>query len=289
MPNEIVKTENQIEIVQKDTLVKWLSIMGNKLEKKEQDQFLEIAQAFNLNPFKREIYCTAYGEGQYRQLSIITGYEVYLKRAESTGLLDGYDVKTTGSIKSSDLKAICTIYRKDRKYPFIWEVPYSEYVQKKKDGTITGFWKDKPETMIKKVAMSQGFRLCFPVEIGGMPYTADELPDNMTKGIENAEIIPETKTLPDPKKEKTFAEKAKELPLIAEANGISDFAEFAKFIGISKGMPTQTDSVKLFVSDPDIYLEEIKRYHRHIEAGLSKNEDEKLFPETDEDKPGLPF
>jgi hypothetical protein len=29
--------------------------------------------------------------------------------------------------------------------------------------------------MIKKVAMAQGFRLCFSDELGGMPYTAEEL------------------------------------------------------------------------------------------------------------------
>lgn len=269
--NQLIKAEqNQVDIVQSETLNKWLGIFGNKLEPKEQEQFLQIARAFNLNPFKREIYCTAYGEGQYRQLSIITGYEVYLKRAENTGLLDGYDVKTTGAVKTADLKAICTIYRKDRKFPFIWEVPYSEYVQKKKDGTITGFWKDKPETMIKKVVISQAFRLCFPVEIGGMPYTADELPSEMSAGIENAEIIPETKQ-PEVKKqkEKTFAEKAAELPKIAEANGIADFTEFAKFVGILKGMPTQSETVKLFIAEPDIYLEEIKRYHRHIEEMLN--------------------
>ena len=41
-------------------------------------------------------------------------------------------------------------------------------------------WASKPYTMIKKVAIAQGFRLAFPDEIGGMPYTADELPDEMT-------------------------------------------------------------------------------------------------------------
>lgn len=286
MSNELVKTETdyQVQQVSKDTLVKWLALVGNKLEKEEQEQFLEIAQACNLNPFKREIYCTAYGKGELRQLSIITGYEVYLKRAELSGVLDGFEVKTAGSVKNNDLKATCTIHRKDRKFPFIWEVPYSEYVQLK-DGKPNKFWL-KAETMIKKVAMSQAFRICFSAQLGGLPYTADEMPSNE---IENAEIIPESKTLPNPKKEKTFKQKAEELPLIAEANGISDFAEFAKFIGISKGMPTQTDSVKLFVSDPDIYLEEIKRYHRHIEASLSKNEDDKLFPDDDVKNPDLPF
>jgi len=129
--------------------------------------------------------------------------------------------------------------------------------------------------MIKKVAISQAFRLCFPLEIGGMPYTADEMPDN----IENAEVIPEQKQ-PEVKTppEKSFKEKASELPEIAKANGILDFAEFAKFVGISKGMPTQGETVKLFVAEPDIFLEEIKRYLRSIEEGLSEK-----------DPDGLPF
>jgi hypothetical protein len=40
---------------------------------------------------------------------------------------------------------------------------------------LTDFWKNKPVTMTKKVAMAQGFRLCFSDELGGMPYTAEEL------------------------------------------------------------------------------------------------------------------
>jgi len=259
--NEVAKVEqNQIEIVQKETLTSWLSIVGNKLEAKEQEQFLQIAQAFNLNPFKREIYCTAYGEGQYRQLSIITGYEVYLKRAELTGLLDGYETKTSGSVAKGDLKATCTIYRKDRKFPFVWEVPYSEYVQKKKDGTITGFWKDKPETMIKKVAISQAFRLCFPVEIGGMPYTADEMPD--TQNIEVAEVVKEDKSKQQPQKtaKQIRDEKILALPEIAEQNGITDIADFAVFAGMNKDNPERKTAIDVYVSEPNIYLDTIHRY-----------------------------
>jgi len=58
-------------------------------------------------------------------------------------------------------------------------VYYNEYVQRTKEGRPTKFWADKPYTMIKKVAMAQGFRLCFSDELGGMPYTADELPDHV--------------------------------------------------------------------------------------------------------------
>ena len=62
--------------------------LASQLTEPEKLQFIEIAQAFKLNPFKREIHVAVYGEGEYRRLSIITGYEVYLKRAERPGKLD---------------------------------------------------------------------------------------------------------------------------------------------------------------------------------------------------------
>ena len=39
------------------------------------------------------------------------------------------------------------------------------------------FWASKPITMIKKVAISQAFRLAFPDEFDGLPYTSDEVVD----------------------------------------------------------------------------------------------------------------
>lgn len=136
----------------------------------EKNTYIQIAKAFNLNPFKREIHVSKYGD----QFSIITGYEVYIKRAERSGLLDGWEVLATGSVKDGNLKATITIYRKDRSKPFVWEVAYSEYVQKTKEGNPNRFWQ-KAETMTKKVAISQGFRLCFADELGGMPYTKEEI------------------------------------------------------------------------------------------------------------------
>jgi len=156
------------------TLSKFLESAGlaKSLNNEEKETFLQIAQAYQLNPFKREIYCTKYGT----QMTIIVGFEVYLKRAERTGKMDGYSVKTEGSIKDGNLKACITIYRKDWSRPYEHEVHYEEYVQTKSDGTPNKFWKEKPITMLKKVAMSQGFRLCFSDELGGMPYTSEELP-----------------------------------------------------------------------------------------------------------------
>ena len=156
-----------------EKLQSWLQATGNqvKLSEKEALQFLEIAQAFNLNPFKREIYVSKYGN----QFALIVGYEVYIKRAERSGRLAGWKVQTTGSVTNNDLKAVITIHRNDFREPFEHEVFYSEYVQRKSNGEPNTFWKNKPFTMIKKVAIAQGFRLCFSEELGGIPYTADEM------------------------------------------------------------------------------------------------------------------
>lgn len=187
MKNEITTTEN----VNDKVLIEYLDVMGisPKLEEKEKIQFLNIAKTFGLNPFKREIFCTVYGSGEYKQLSIITGYEVYIKRAERSGQLDGWNATTSGSVATNDLKATVTIYRKDRQHPFVWEVFYDECVQKTKAGVVTKFW-EKANFMTKKVCISQGFRLCFSDELGGMPYTSDEMPnEEVTQDIPHTEVI----------------------------------------------------------------------------------------------------
>jgi len=151
--------------------------IAGQLAPNEKRQFVEVAVAYGLNPFKREIYCVPYGKEKERKLSIITGYEVYIKRAERSGKLSGWEVRTEGT--GQTMKAVITIWRKDWSHPFTHEAFFSECVQTKYDGTPTHFWKKMPALMLKKVCISQGFRLAFPDELGGMPYTADELPEDM--------------------------------------------------------------------------------------------------------------
>lgn len=174
--NEIQK--NQVHTIDVGKLQTYLNAMGmaNNLTKGEFEQFVEIAQGFGLNPFKREIYANKYGNN----FSVIVGYETYIKRAERSGLLSGWSVKTDGTVnfqkpKESTLKAEITIHRRDFQHPFIHEVYFSEYFGTTKEGALNKFWGSKPMTMIKKVAMAQGFRLCFSDELGGMPYTAEEM------------------------------------------------------------------------------------------------------------------
>lgn len=145
--------------------------VGQNLPANKRQQFIEIAQAYGLNPFKREIYCVGYGD----RTSIITGYEVYIKRAERSGLLNGWEVEIGG--KMPEITATIRIWRKDWDKPFTHTVYFEEAAQYTKDNKLNSVWSKMPRFMLRKVAIAQGFRLCFSDELGGMPYTADELPE----------------------------------------------------------------------------------------------------------------
>lgn len=202
---EIVTMNSQIEKVSDETLLSHLENLGltKDLTPGEKDTYMQICKAYNLNPFKREIHVSKYNG----VMSIITGYETYIKRAERSGLLDGWNVVTEGTAEKGDLKAIITIHRKDRSKPFVWEVLYIEYVQVTRDNRVTKFW-SKAVTMTKKVAMAQGFRLCFNDELGGMPYTPEEMPER-TEDIVYETVKTEVKkekelkvkTAPEPQQE----------------------------------------------------------------------------------------
>ena len=122
---------------------------------KEIELFLITCKLHNLNPLKREAYLIKYGSDPAQT---VVGYETYLKRAEATDLLDGWKCEMV-----AENVARVEIYRKDRKYPFTWEVVQEEFDKGR------AMWKSMPKHMLKKVAISQGFRLCFPEQLGGMP------------------------------------------------------------------------------------------------------------------------
>lgn len=174
MSNEIKSIENYAtnQLIDDALMLRYMQSMNiaSQLSENEKIQFIDIAKAYQLNPFKREIYCIAYGQGERRKLNILTGYEVYLKRAERTGKLAGWKITCTG--EGAHMKAVIEIHRKDWTMPLMHEVLFKEYAQESQ------IWKAKPQTMLKKVAIAQGFRLAFPDELGGMPYEDSELPSN---------------------------------------------------------------------------------------------------------------
>lgn len=173
--SEIMKTEGNSELqVYQSKAIEYLNNMGMaQIEKKHQNQFLEMCSTFKLNPFSRDVYAIAYKD----KFNIIVGFEVYLRRASESGKLAGWKAWTTGSKENKNLKGCIEIHRKDFSAPFYHEVDFDEY------NTNQNLWVSKPKTMIKKVAMAQGFRLCFPEQLSGIGYTADELDEMPSQEI----------------------------------------------------------------------------------------------------------
>ena len=170
--NNAVATVTEQNRVTQKLLMDYLKQTNSNLLQNEMAQFVAIATTFNLNPWKREVYAIAYGQGNNRKLSIIVGYEVYLRRAEEFPQYDGYETKFFG--EGADMGCTCIVYRKDRNHPIGSTVFLREYTQN------NAMWGNKPHVMLEKVAIATAMRRAFPSVFNGMPYTADELPDKMT-------------------------------------------------------------------------------------------------------------
>lgn len=144
--------------------------------------FLNLCSMYKLNPYKREIHPIKYGNNS--ELQIVVGYETFLKRAERAGQLNGWYFENEEAIETNghkDFKVTLVIHRKDWDNPFKHTVYFQEVAQRKSNGEFNAIWKKMPRFMTKKVCISQGFRMCFPDEFGGMPYTDAEM------GIETTE------------------------------------------------------------------------------------------------------
>ena len=188
----------ELEVVSRDELkayvnsaCQYFKITPSEMAMAEVEKFGILCNTMNLSPLKREVYAIPFKDyaTKTNKFQIVVGYEVYIKRAVRSGKLQGYSVKTSGSLTQckvtkgvgqyakqvdgwkGDLTATITIHIKDWSHPFEWEVNWGEYTLN------NSMWLNKPHTMLKKVAMAQGFRLAFPDEIDGLPYTSDEMPD----------------------------------------------------------------------------------------------------------------
>jgi len=209
----------QMPVITKEVIDQYLYGTGTKLNEQQKAMFLKMAQLNGLNPFKREIYAIPYGD----KFNIVTGYEVYLKRAERTGVLDGWeaDMGPEGDY------AYCTVYRKDRTHPIAQKVWLSEYKLNNR------MWNEKPKAMLIKVAIATAFRRAFPDELGGLPYTSDEMPTDPIR-------IPQGKPTVTPPQKKSDAP-----PQPAEGGPrlITD-AQRKRFYAIAKQSGKSDDEMK---------------------------------------------
>ena len=172
MANEIVATSEENKVTQ-DLLLDYLKTMNKGLNEQQTKQFLAVAGTFGLNPWKREVYAVTFkNKDGGTEMSIVTGYETYIKRAEMNPNYDGYEITWKGGFKpgkivkhgksgdweipailpDGEVSCTCTVYRKDRNHPISEEVFFDEYNQN------NSMWQSKPRTMLKKVAIVSAFR-----------------------------------------------------------------------------------------------------------------------------------
>lgn len=200
----VITKDSQVTTVSIDDVKKYIAPGATD---KELFMFMNIAKSYGLNPFKREVHWVKY---QNNPGQIIVGYETYLKRAERTGLLDGWKCWIEG--EGSSAKAVIEIHRKDQAQPFVWEV-YREEFDKGQS-----VWKQMWRFMLKKVAISQGFRLAFPEEMGGMPYIPEEINGRTSEELPKTEILE-----PTPEDVAEMDRYAKEITTLETSTAITEY------------------------------------------------------------------
>lgn len=122
---------------------------------------IQLAKTYRLDPFSRQIWAVKYGQNPAQ---IFCGRDGYLAIAHRSGQFDGMESGTRS--EGDELVGWCKVYRRDMSHPFEVEVYASEY------STGRNLWKDKPRTMIQKVAEAQCLRRAF--SISGL-YSPEEI------------------------------------------------------------------------------------------------------------------
>lgn len=142
--------------------------------------FAELCKSTGLNPFKKEIwfiktkgYTNNRNEFVDGKVQIMTGINGFLAIANRHPQFDGMTIKIEEDKNGLPQKAICSVYRKDRKYPSTATALYKEFVKPSRNGS--GIWQTMPSIMLAKCAKSLALREAFPQELNGL-YTQEEMP-----------------------------------------------------------------------------------------------------------------
>lgn len=172
MTNEIKLKKD--ELISEKDLIKsvetYFTSLTEALNDNQKKEFFMLCKLYNLNPLKREIYAVKYRE----KFNVITNYYEYLKRADSTGLLEYHDVtiedkENPATKRMGPYKAVFIAKRKDWTREYKTTIMFNEY------STGQSTWLSKPYFMIEKCAIANGLRRLFPNELGNMPYINEEL------------------------------------------------------------------------------------------------------------------
>lgn len=187
-PLEITFKAGGADVKLSPQLVKNYLVSGDadKVTSQEIVLFMNLCKYQGLNPFLREAYLIKYGT---QPATIVTGKSAFEKRAARCEKFKGFDAgvvvynpdtgleNRSGTIVLADEELVggwAEVYVEGFEKPVKVTVALSEYIGKKKDGTVNSQWASKPATMIRKVAKMQALREAFPDNFEGL-YGAEEM------------------------------------------------------------------------------------------------------------------
>ena len=198
---EMIKYDSGFGMVEltPDTVKQYLVKGNGTVTDQEVILFAKMCEAQKLNPFVTgEVYLIKFGT---QPAQMVVGYDTYKRRAEENpqylfkenGIVvqrGNEIVQKPGACLYPSEKLVggwCKVHKLkgDREVVTFKEVGFDEY---NKGNAI---WKEKPCTMIEKVAISQALREAFPKDYEGL-YTAEELAPAEYKYIDgDAEVVGE--------------------------------------------------------------------------------------------------
>ena len=164
MNNEIMVTQSlAIDYANREVVQTLKATVAQGLNEPEFRLFVDYCKSTGLNPFKKEVWAIKAGG----RLQIMTGINGFLTIANKNPMFDGLECSVDDD--ENPTKAICKVYRKDRKYPSEGVAMIKEYYKK------TPIWDQMPRVMLTKVAKSIALREAFPQELGSL-YAQEEMP-----------------------------------------------------------------------------------------------------------------
>jgi phage recombination protein Bet len=152
-----------------------------------------IAEMRGLNPLTQECYFVQRWDSQKgRQVwAVQISIDAMRIKAEESGLYSGQDEPEYEYEAGSKVPALARVkvYRRDWDRPCVGVARYSEYVQRKKDGSATRFWSEMPHNQLAKCAEAIALRKAFPRRLAKL-YTADEMAQATSQAPETPEPVP---------------------------------------------------------------------------------------------------
>jgi phage recombination protein Bet len=237
--------------------------------------FLNQAQAFNLNPFVKEIELIKYTATDPAVIRV--SMEARLKVAEhrpefiqsKAGIIikpkNGQAQFIEGTFYDKDAVTLvggwAKVWTKKQKEPVYSAVHLTEVTQYTKDGAATRFWRTMPATMCRKVAYYRALREAFPSLFAG--------PSSVEASEAAAVVDGEFQETHEPPKTEPLPDGAPNAFLDAEGKPRWDFfwAKLKEQFGISHDIALSLLKISSFA---EIYHDDLGQAWEDIVAALNK-------------------